>query len=315
MAVNVLKSWLKHSNIPFSYNTRADLKIKNNGPGYTFIYVYYKNELLKKQNILKIPATAFIPTDKQCKDRKEKAVQAFHFVTEHCGYGRPIAPFRVDLNQKRVSYKDDHFLCAIRPTEFSRSPNPENDKFVQYKDILKNTVNIQNRRFGRLYEIHGITTSDLWQYVGCWLVNFCAQFEVDGPKNFENQKILTNYIKQRFIYFNKILEKKSRSMIPVFYPVSSDFHYRVSRPDDGFDIETYLDIKKEYEKMAKTAPTEENLFPVDNLLDPATRLNSVLNTVDPKELKKSLKLVIKDKTMDQVTKKLARKYLKAIPSV
>lgn len=171
--------------------------------------------------------------------RAERALEAFYAVTDAAGYPRqePLdrgaGPAKNEQgNPRKLHYRDDDFLVAVRHTEFRRSPNPPAERLKFYKSTMEKTAwRFFNLNYG-LCVRNSLGVDDLLQYASCWVVNFIARYETQVEVHHDNERKCYRYLQQRFNTDLKgVLLKKERSALPDAQTVSIGLY---GRPDiDG----------------------------------------------------------------------------------
>lgn len=215
-AVNVLRSWLRAVNVPLlPRKAGCDLAVTGKDGTPLFVQVSMNPDEPTKDGVLKVLARDV--TGKKI----EVALAAFHQITDAAGYDRAQPLDRgagPELNEqgnpKKLHYSDEDFLVAMRHNEFRRSPNPPADRWQQYRPTIDKTVWAFLRNNFELAARHTLGYDDLASYARCWVVNFCARYEIQNPKNNDNEKLLYVYLEQRLRELRSILQKKERSMMP-----------------------------------------------------------------------------------------------------
>jgi hypothetical protein len=143
------------------------------------------------------------------------AFEAFKVLQRELGF-TPKAPVnRGKLPDHKLANGEDPHLTAFRHTTFRRAPNPGEEKFAVYKDVMERAC----RRFYRLNMVkcddHMLTPDgDLMTHAMVWMTNFCAVAEMDDKPQTENEKLLYTYLMQRFDEFQQLLGAKERNELP-----------------------------------------------------------------------------------------------------
>lgn len=190
IAANLLKSWLKATGIECQYVERTQPLLRVGG---LTVLVSEDND----DTFLTVS-----PKDILSRNR-DTALQAFWKVTDTLGESRQLPfqrgqePVGVNGEMAKASYKDDVFVAAIRSADFRRAPNPGSEQWKRYDKIVKNACakfNFVNRT---LCHNHGLELDDILQYGRCYLVNFCAKYEIPMAQPDENEKLFNVYIWQR----------------------------------------------------------------------------------------------------------------------
>lgn len=231
-ALNVLKSWLRANQIPFSgAKDDADLVVSGK-TGDVPVRVLAENASQLDG------AIDIVATDLMHRNR-DVALKSYHVLTEAAGFGSPMPFDRGEEPEQKPLSTDDEFLVGIRHTEVRRSPNPDPAKFAEYDKVLHKAVwtfyNV-NRDFCRRI---GYSVEDLMSYAQTMLISFCARTEDESLPRSENEKTLYVYLRQRFAEIYKIMTQKDRSMTPDADTVSIALLNKSYRADMnlGFEYE------------------------------------------------------------------------------
>jgi hypothetical protein len=238
-AVNILRAWLRAVGVPVRTSTEDgfDLTVTNILDEDLEVKVAKRADETLSGAGIQVSAGAF--TGKKL----SAALAAFHTVTDEAGYDRsnPIdrgAEPRLNEkgNPRKLHYKDEEFLVAIRHTEFRRSPNPSEDRWKKYRSPMEKTAAAFLRHNFELCARHGLTNDDLLQYARCYVVNFCARYEIPESETtfFDNERKCHVYLRQRFNSdLRTILLKKERSTIPDAETVSISLF---GKPDGDTEV-------------------------------------------------------------------------------
>lgn len=235
-AVNILRSWLNAVNIP---NKPSGV------PGFDLTVAGVNGEVevqvcLRPDETMTGEGIQVLAGEVTGK-KSAKALAAFHKITDAAGYPRQKPVDRgvePELNEqgnpRKLHYKDEEVLVAIRHNEFRRAPNPPKNRWEQYRLTMEKTSWAFLRLNFELCARHGLGIDDLLSYARCWTVNFCAGYETPTPVYCDNERKLYAYLRQRFAFdLRPILLKKERSMLPDAETVSLALYGRPD-PSDGF---------------------------------------------------------------------------------
>jgi hypothetical protein len=264
-AVTILRTWLRAVGIPVrtsAKNSGFDLTVTN------IVGEDLEVQVTKGKNgVLPGPGIQVVAGDVTGK-KTSVALAAFYAITDAAGYDRtkpldrgaePVANEKG--NPRKLHYKDEEFLVAIRHTEFRRSPNPSDDRWKKYKPTMEKTSNAFMRQNFDLCVRHGLEFDDVMQYARCYVVNFCARYEIPEEETtfFDNERKCFSYLRQRFSNdLRAILQKKERSTMPDSETVSiglfgkTDADPEVS-PDA--DEETDFDYVAKHCELDVSSPT------------------------------------------------------------
>lgn len=229
-AVNILRSWLKSVGIANRPSTVPgfDLSVSVAGGGDLEVQVCRrKDETMPGQGVQVLASDI---TGKNL----ARALSAFWRVTDAAGLDR-VKPFERGAepepnakgNPRKLHYRDDEFLVAIRHTEFRRAPNPDPERFAHYKATMEKTSWAFLRLNFELCARHGVGIDDIMTHARCYVVNFCTRYETPEEVFHDNERKCYAYIRQRLNSdFLPILRKKERSMIPDAETVSIGLYGR-----------------------------------------------------------------------------------------
>lgn len=223
VAVNVVRSWLRSLDIPVREGGR---------PGVDMVVTHADGTDLP----VAIAVDEFCPVPEggvrvmaRCVvgRREQDALAAFDQIVEASGRS-PQRPFREGPerplneqgNPRKLIYRDEEFLVAIRHNEFRRTPNPPHDRWEKYRRAMHW---ISRSFFFKNYELcrrQLMDLEDVLQYARCLMVNFCSRYErvsYEGDRwdlQTVNDGLFMQYLRQRFTGLYQILEKREVSTLP-----------------------------------------------------------------------------------------------------
>lgn len=148
------------------------------------------------------------------------ALYAFHQITFAAGYGNPVPVDRGPTPTKKLHFDNNFELVCMRHMEFRRVPNPKLAELMQYIPVMKKAIKNFLDINGNLCARHVIDFDDLMTYTQVWTCNFLGLFKIQRPTRNDNERLLSNYLKQRFAEFSQMLKKKGRNCLPDFETVA-----------------------------------------------------------------------------------------------
>lgn len=207
VALNILRSWLRAVNIPYSSNCfEADLVVHGKQNDVRILVPMEAEP--SQEGYLQILASDI--TGKS----RDRAVHAFKAIAQAVGCpGLPV-PFDRPEPTVRPSYKTEEFLVTIRANETRRSPNPSPEKFKQYAHCLKTAANRFLNLNREMCIRWGYELDDLHTIARTLFINFASRYEKEEAEQCENEKLLYSYLNQRYSEFRAALIKRDRSTYP-----------------------------------------------------------------------------------------------------
>jgi hypothetical protein len=145
------------------------------------------------------------------------ALDAFHVITEVAGHGRPTPVDRGIAPPQKEYYGQDMFFVASRHQQFRASPNLSKHITKTYEPTVMRACRGVFARNTKLCLRHGFGVDDLATYAWIWTHIFFHRYQVAKPthKNGDdNQRLLTQHLKQRFSEFIKLVMQYGRSAFP-----------------------------------------------------------------------------------------------------
>jgi hypothetical protein len=197
------------------------------------------------------------------------AFDAFGGLTEKLGYGKLVPVDRgPDLeinpetgNPKKAHYSDDFELVAFRHCDLRRAPNPTNAKFAKYDKIIERVCKKFYWNFQSLCQSNMLEVEDLKTYAMVWAINYFGSYEVLNPTVDDNEKKLTEYLKQKFyVDFVALLNKKNRNTL-VDYQTAAIAHTGDPTIEEYIGYETSHDVTaKDNNRAVRDSRTPETLL-------------------------------------------------------
>lgn len=206
-AVTQTTQYLKVLNIPFEVEGTT-LNIKSPA-GKTVVIVLVSGAEAASQDTIQVSVEELAHRDSMVSQ------QAFAKITEAAGYGKPalVLP-RAARPTKKLHYQDNFELVTMRHCEFYKVPNPPQEKYEEYKDVIKGASKSFYMRNKKYLSAHGMELEDCIQYAMVWATNYFGLYEVSSATIANRKGRLYNHLFQRFSELAKNLEKKGRSCIP-----------------------------------------------------------------------------------------------------
>lgn len=224
--VNILKSWLRDVGIKFEQPQEAThdlvvikadgekMPVAVRGPGFDSTITY-------PDTVVMVESKAFTGR------RDDGALKELYKVQEAAGFPQQKPSLRdknVVYNEKggarKLHYRDEEFLVAIRHNELRRAPNPPNDTWKKYDSTVREaTWRFMRGMVGKhtCHEIctrHGYEMADVLTYSRVFVVNFVGRYAIDNPLCNDNERLCFEYIVQRLKNdFLPVLLKKERSVL------------------------------------------------------------------------------------------------------
>lgn len=209
-ACNIVKSWLRANEIPFTPSTTAGchLTVEGRLGDIEVRFCTRSDETKPGLNVL----------DVLTKDIGHKQLDvvlgAYHSVTSAAGFGKPDPLNRGVEPEQKLCYTDDEFLVGVRHTEVRRSPNASLAKFQTYDKTMHKACwtfyNINNRECRRW----GKSVEDLMSYAMTMLNTFVSRIENEEATQAFNEQTLYVWLRQRFAEIYRIECKKELSTSP-----------------------------------------------------------------------------------------------------
>jgi hypothetical protein len=209
-AVNVLMSWLRAAGISTFDNEGA---ICFHGPrGVNRVVVGSGDS----------QDTIYIDPDHIANRSSKKSVETFRSLMDMCGVTNylPIVRGNEDDLDSRASMADGEIeLRAMRHNEFRTAPEVSSDVMDSLSSCIKNVARIFYKKNTNLFTKMAIDVEDLEQYARVWTVNFMHKYRSEQED--DNRKLLTNYLKQRFVEFYELIKKSSASSVPTIETIET----------------------------------------------------------------------------------------------
>lgn len=249
------------------------------------------------------------------------ALEAFWRVTDAAGYERrqPVdrgaeALLNANGNTRKLHYKDEDFLVTIRHTQFRRSPNPSDDRWTKYKDAIEKTSAAFLRSNFELCARNGLAVDDIMTFARCFVVNFCAQFEIPEEQTTfcDNERKCYQYLKQNLFLDEKsslraMLLKKERSTLPDVETVAIGLYGRVDA-----DTEVSPEAEEEevdYDYVRKHCELDTS-SPAARKASAASKLAELLSSLPHAQMVEVLTNTAKNERFDFTTRKEAARQLR-----
>jgi hypothetical protein len=309
-SVNILRSWIAAVGIPVRPSSVPgfDLSVTQKDGGTIEVQVCMRSDETMPGEGIQVLAKDI--TSK----RLSTALDAFWRITDAAGYDRrdPLnrgaePPANEKGNPRKLHYKDEDFLVAIRHTEFRRSPNPTNDKWVKYRSNMEKVACGFHRMYYEVCRRHGLGIDDLMQYARCFVVNFCARYECTNEVWFDNERKCYRYLQQRFKELLTILLKKERSTIPDGETVSLALYGIPNASLDSVHFENEPE-EIDYDYIDKHCELDTS-SPAKRRASAAEKLRNLLNQLPNDQRIEVLKNAANSKNLDVAARKEATRLL------
>lgn len=227
-AVQVMKSWLSASNVPILPGSVGDFAIqKSDGQKMEVVVA----STIQDPRPLTADALVTILAPEVTHPNRTIALSAFHTVTEAGGYGKPTPVERGPEPEQRISYQEDFELVVMRHREFRNAPNPIPGELEKYERVVMNVCWWLYRANRPFFESMGYEAEDLKSYAQVFATNFLHKYKIDESKvtNSDNERLMTNHLKQRLVELIAVAKKKSRNItiapdVALLGSINSDTH-------------------------------------------------------------------------------------------
>ena len=194
-----LKSWLKAVEIPFEDFQSHILITKSD---QNKISLCFDNTPITGERIL-------IDTDKLVNKKIQNSLDFFTDLQKQLGYQPKLPVDRGTIPDVKTS---DFDLTALRHFELRKCPNPPAKKLNYYKPVISMAVNKFYRYNLKNLSKIGIEFEDLMTYAQMWTVNFIGLYELPVRGDNQNNKLLMEFLKQRFIDFHRRLSVRLQTL-------------------------------------------------------------------------------------------------------
>jgi hypothetical protein len=314
-AVNVLRTWLRTVGVPVraSVVEGFDLTVVRADGSDLEVQVTKRLDPLVGQG-LQVSASAI--TGK----RFQAALAAFYSVTDAAGYDRvqPVdrgaePALNTKGNPRKLHYKDEDFLVAIRHTEFRRSINPSDDRWTKYKAVMEKTSASFMRQNFELCARHGLTIDDVMQYARCYVVNFCTRYEIpeDQTTFCDNERKCYAYLRQQFCTaptssLRAILLKKQRSTMPDTETVGICLF---GKPDADTEVSPDAEDETDYDYIGRHCELDKTSTTARRK-SAASKLASLLDALPHDQLVELLRGAADNASFDVTTRREAMRQLR-----
>jgi hypothetical protein len=294
-AENVLKSWLRAAGISTFDNEGA---VCFHGPnGINRIVVGHGDS----------QDTIYVDPDQIANRSSKKSVETFRGIMETCGITNYAPIFRgneEDLDSRASVAHGEVELRLMRHNEFRTAPEVPKDVMDSLSSCIKNVTKSFYRKNNGLLAKMSIDVEDLEQYARVWTINFVHRYRSDVPS--DNKKLLSNYLKQRFVEFYEIIKKSSASSVPTIETLKAH-SYSSAVPfydDDCFEWAVYPVEYVEEEEEQKTRS------PLTIKAQARKRLSQAIESMPREEAIQKLQEAAENEFLAPDAQKLAKSLLK-----
>lgn len=135
---------------------------------------------------------------------------AFHAITEQLGHGKPNPLPRGKAAKKRIF--DDPILARWRHTEMRTVPNQSTERLREVEFIAKREARIFTSRNKHLCAEMGYDADIAFNDAMIWTNTFLGRYALGNE--IETRKLLTNYLRQRFLEQKQGMDRERRNVIP-----------------------------------------------------------------------------------------------------
>lgn len=219
----------------------------------------------------------------------DTCMEEFHAVTEKLGYGKPMPVNRGKAAKKRIF--DDTILARWRHTEMRTVPNQPDARLRALEFIAKREACIFTGRNRHLCLEMGYDVDVAINDALIWTNTFLGRYSLEDETG--TRKLLTNYLRQRFIEQKRGLDRERRSVIPPgawFIANESE------------DTEEDLDYKEEHDQLKAKSPAQRKARAGE-------LLNASFKAIGHDSMVARLKETIESHPCED-TKRAANRYLK-----
>lgn len=241
-----LSAWLRSASIPVLPPSNLDSELGDDGDqDYDLTLLRADGEPFEIHVSLDPTYRRVITSDtavlRPCDlDTLPKMHEVFHLITEKAGYGKPNIVNRGPLPKGRLNYSDDFDLIVFRHCELRRVPNPTTATLLAYKSTQLGAARNFLTTNHQFCASVGLELDDLMTYAGIWTCNFYGQYELraDRSTKCDNQKLLFNYLRQRFAELRKTLYKRVRNTMPDYDTAATGLYDRPFVPSVDFEADS-----------------------------------------------------------------------------
>jgi hypothetical protein len=135
---------------------------------------------------------------------------AFHSITESLGHGKPMPINRGKAAKKRIF--DDNILARWRHTEMRTVPNQTTERLKEVEFIAKREARIFTSRNKHICAEMGYDVDVATNDAMIWTNTFLGRYSLENEN--ETRKLLTNYLRQRFLEQKNGMDRERRNVIP-----------------------------------------------------------------------------------------------------
>lgn len=195
-AISLLRTWLDACNIPYS-QAKESLSIqKADGTPHTAVF----------------NPGAVMSTD------MDVAMGEFHKITTETGYGTPQPVNRGAAPAKKRVF-GDNLLARWRHSEMRTVPNASPEELAIYRPVARREANTFYGRNKYVCSLMGYDLDVAFADALIWTNTFLGRYRIRNDADpaqaeTENKKLLTNYLRQRFVEVRAGLDREQRNVMP-----------------------------------------------------------------------------------------------------
>lgn len=194
-AISLLQTWLDATHIPYTADEARIVIQKADGSEHEGSFDPYR----------------IMSTDMKV------AMSEFHRLTKGAGYGEPTPVFRGVAPEKRRVFKDNT-LARWRHNEMRTVPNAPNSVLAELSPIARREANIFYSRNKFLCSEMGYDIDVAYNDAMIWANTFWGRYRIrrNDPEQAKTEtgKLLTNYLRQRFVEVHKGLLRERKGVVP-----------------------------------------------------------------------------------------------------
>jgi len=215
---------------------------------------------------------------------------AFHDLTEKLGHGKP-SPLNRDAAAKKRTF-DDNILARWRHMEMRTVPNQSTERLREVEWIAQREARIFTNRNRHLCAEMGYEVDTAKNDAMIWTNTFLGRYALENES--ETRKLLTNYLRQRFLEQRQGMVRERRNVVP----------------PDAWHLTEGLEHKDEPSALWKKDHDQiGTVNPVKRKVKATELLNASFKAIGHDSMVAKLRETISDHPCED-TKRAARVYLK-----
>ena len=216
---------------------------------------------------------------------------AFHDITEKLGHGKPSPLVRPAAVKKRTF--DDNVLARWRHMEMRTVPNQSMERLQEVFWIAQREARIFTGRNKHLCAEMGYDVDIATNDALIWTNTFLGRYSLENET--ETRKLLTNYLRQRFLEQKQGMDRERRNVIP---EGSYFLHTEAYNREDEADPEW----KEAHDQIGTHVPTKRRAKVVE-------LLSASFKAIGHDSMLAKLRETISSHPCED-TKRIASRYLK-----